>query len=73
MIFILILKPILIKFQILCNDDDDDDDKDSVGLFADGAAVRQVGDETFRLCQLAVDEMVTVSTDDICAAIKANL
>lgn len=42
----------------------------SVGLFADGAAVRKVGDETFRLCQQVVDEMVTVSTDDICAAIK---
>eukprot|EP00927_Polykrikos_kofoidii_P081321 TRINITY_DN7857_c0_g3_i1.p1 TRINITY_DN7857_c0_g3~~TRINITY_DN7857_c0_g3_i1.p1 ORF type:complete len:612 (+),score=123.43 TRINITY_DN7857_c0_g3_i1:113-1948(+) len=42
----------------------------SVGLFADGAAVRKVGDETFRLCQMAVDEMVTVSTDEICAAIK---
>jgi len=41
-----------------------------VGLFADGAAVRRVGDETFRLSQLVVDEMVTVSTDEICAAIK---
>merc|ERR1712032_401259 len=37
---------------------------------ADGAAVRKVGDETFRLCQMVVDEMVTVSTDEICAAIK---
>mmetsp|Transcript_64012 Transcript_64012/g.187838 ORF Transcript_64012/g.187838 Transcript_64012/m.187838 type:complete len:606 (-) Transcript_64012:23-1840(-) len=44
----------------------------SVGLFADGAAVRKVGDETFRLCQMVVDEMVTVSTDEICAAIKAS-
>mmetsp|Transcript_104843 Transcript_104843/g.291997 ORF Transcript_104843/g.291997 Transcript_104843/m.291997 type:complete len:607 (-) Transcript_104843:46-1866(-) len=42
----------------------------SVGLFADGAAVRRVGEETFRLCQSVVDEMITVSTDDICAAIK---
>jgi len=42
----------------------------SVGLFADGASVRKVGDETFRLCELVVDEMVTVSTDEICAAIK---
>mmetsp|Transcript_30361 Transcript_30361/g.55395 ORF Transcript_30361/g.55395 Transcript_30361/m.55395 type:complete len:575 (-) Transcript_30361:54-1778(-) len=42
----------------------------SVGLFADGASVRKVGDETFRLCQLVVDEMVVVSTDEICAAIK---
>lgn len=45
---------------------------DSVGLFADGAAVRTVGDESFRLCQKVVDEMVTVSTDEICSAIKAS-
>jgi len=43
---------------------------ESVGLFADGAAVKKVGDETFRLCQMVVDEMITVSTDEICAAIK---
>jgi len=42
----------------------------SVGLFADGAAVLKVGDETFRLCQNVVDDMVNVSTDEICAAIK---
>jgi hypothetical protein len=42
----------------------------TVGLFADGAAVATVGDETFRLCREHVDEMVTVSTDEICAAIK---
>jgi threonine dehydratase len=41
-----------------------------VGLFADGAAVKYVGEETFRLCQLYVDEMVRVDTDAICAAIK---
>ena len=41
-----------------------------VGLFADGAAVRLVGEETFRLCRQFVDEMVTVSNDEICAAIK---
>ena len=41
-----------------------------VGLFADGAAVKYVGEETFRLCQLYVDEMVCVDTDAICAAIK---
>eukprot|EP01039_Chlorochromonas_danica_P008570 gene8570-9443_t len=41
-----------------------------VGLFADGAAVRTVGKETFRVCQALVDEMVTVKTDEICAAIK---
>ena len=41
-----------------------------VGLFADGAAVKYVGEETFRLCQHYVDEMVCVDTDAICAAIK---
>ncbi|MGF1677148.1 MAG: threonine ammonia-lyase, biosynthetic, partial [Rivularia sp. (in: cyanobacteria)] len=41
-----------------------------VGLFADGVAVRQVGEETFRLCQQYVDEIIRVSTDDTCAAIK---
>jgi threonine dehydratase len=41
-----------------------------VGLFADGAAVKTVGEETFRLAQLYVDEMVLVDTDAICAAIK---
>jgi threonine dehydratase len=41
-----------------------------VGLFADGVAVRQVGEETFRLCQQYVDEIILVDTDDICAAIK---
>jgi threonine dehydratase len=41
-----------------------------VGLFADGVAVRRVGEETFRLAQLYVDEVVLVSTDEICAAIQ---
>ncbi|MEW5888440.1 MAG: threonine ammonia-lyase, biosynthetic [Pseudomonadota bacterium] len=41
-----------------------------VGLFADGAAVKLVGEETFRLCKQYVDEMVLVDTDAICAAIK---
>jgi threonine dehydratase len=41
-----------------------------VGLFADGAAVKIVGEETFRLCREYVDEMVLVDTDAICAAIK---
>jgi threonine dehydratase len=41
-----------------------------VGLFADGVAVREVGEETFRLCQQYVDEVILVSTDDTCAAIK---
>ncbi len=43
---------------------------DQVGLFADGAAVSQVGVETFRLCQAYVDEMLVVDNDAICAAIK---
>lgn len=43
---------------------------DQVGLFADGAAVKQVGVETFRLCQQYVDEMIVVDNDAICAAIK---
>ena len=41
-----------------------------VGLFADGVAVKQVGRETFRLARQYVDEMVTVDTDAICAALK---
>ena len=43
---------------------------DQVGLFADGAAVKLVGEETFRLCQKYVDDMVLVDNDAICAAIK---
>jgi len=43
---------------------------DHVGIFADGVAVRRVGDETFRLCQQFVDEFMTVETDQICAAIR---
>lgn len=43
---------------------------DQVGLFADGVAVRQAGEETFRICRELLDEVVTVTTDEICAAIK---
>jgi threonine dehydratase len=43
---------------------------EQVGLFADGVAVKQVGEETFRLCRRLVDEMVLVDTDEMCAAIK---
>ncbi|MCH9694748.1 MAG: threonine ammonia-lyase, biosynthetic [Gammaproteobacteria bacterium] len=43
---------------------------DHVGIFADGVAVRRVGDETFRLCQQYVDEIITVDTDQCCAAIR---
>ncbi len=43
---------------------------DHVGIFADGVAVRRVGDVTFALCQALVDEVVTVDTDQVCAAIQ---
>jgi threonine dehydratase len=43
---------------------------DQVGIFADGVAVRQVGEETFRLAQQLVDDVIVVSTDEICAATK---
>ena len=43
---------------------------DSVGLFADGVAVKQVGQETFRVARQCVDDVVCVTTDEICAAIK---
>jgi len=41
-----------------------------VGVFADGVAIKQVGQETFRLCRELVDEIILVDTDAICAAIK---
>jgi len=41
-----------------------------VGLFADGAAVKTVGEETFRVAMEVVDEVIEVSTDETCAAIK---
>jgi threonine dehydratase len=41
-----------------------------VGLFSDGTAVRTVGEETFRVCRECVDEVVTVDSDALCAAIK---
>jgi threonine dehydratase len=41
-----------------------------VGLFADGVAVKQVGQEPFRLARHYVDEVICVNTDEICAAIK---
>ncbi len=43
---------------------------EQVGLFADGAAVKQVGKHTFKLSQQYVDEMLVVDNDAICAAIK---
>ncbi len=41
-----------------------------VGMFADGVAVRRVGEETFRLARQYVDEIILVTTDQICAAIQ---
>ena len=43
---------------------------DSVGIFADGVAVRQVGAYTMSVVQATVDEVVRVSNDEICAALK---
>ncbi len=41
-----------------------------VGLFADGTAVKLVGEETFRICRDLLDEIILVDTDAICSAIK---
>ncbi|MGL6040938.1 MAG: threonine ammonia-lyase, biosynthetic, partial [Deefgea sp.] len=41
-----------------------------VGIFADGVAVKQVGEETFRLAKEFVDDVILVDTDAMCAAIK---
>ncbi|HZF24708.1 MAG TPA: threonine ammonia-lyase, biosynthetic [Steroidobacteraceae bacterium] len=41
-----------------------------VGIFADGVAVRRVGEETFRLAREHVDEIILVNTDQVCAAIQ---
>src|SRR5580704_4510074 len=43
---------------------------DRVGIFADGVAVRRVGEENFRLARQYVDEILLVTTDQICAAIQ---
>jgi len=45
-------------------------DLKQVGLFADGVAVKRIGEHTFGLIQRYCDEVITVSTDEICAAIK---
>ncbi|MGK2349161.1 threonine ammonia-lyase, biosynthetic [Actinomyces sp. W5033] len=41
-----------------------------VGLFAEGVAVRRIGDETFRLCRVLLDDVVTVSSDEVSAAVR---
>jgi len=43
---------------------------DRVGLFADGVAVRQAGEETFRLCRDLLDDILIADTDAMCAAVK---
>src|SRR6185503_18371938 len=43
---------------------------DHVGIFADGVAVKRVGEHTLALCQRYLDDCITVSTDEICSAIK---
>jgi len=43
---------------------------DHVGIFADGVAVREVGERTFQIVQQTVDEIVRVTNDEMCAAIK---
>lgn len=43
---------------------------ETVGTFADGTAVKFIGEETFRICEDVVDEVIRVDTDELCAAIK---
>ncbi|NBC22915.1 MAG: threonine ammonia-lyase, biosynthetic [Gammaproteobacteria bacterium] len=43
---------------------------ETLDLFADGVSVAQVGKETFKVARKCVDEVITVSTDEICAAVK---
>ena len=45
---------------------------DSVGIFADGVAVREVGRLTFDYCRRFVDEVIRVDTDELCSAIRSN-
>lgn len=42
----------------------------TTGIFADGVAVRKVGDLSFKLCQQLLDEVITVTVDQMCAAVK---
>jgi len=43
---------------------------DQVGIFADGVAVKKVGEEPFKIAKELVDEVILVTSDEICAAIK---
>ncbi|MDH5655578.1 MAG: threonine ammonia-lyase, biosynthetic [Spirochaetia bacterium] len=44
---------------------------ESVGIFADGVAVKKVGELTYKIVSKLVDEIITVTTDEICSAIKS--
>ncbi len=48
----------------------DPTDLEQVGLFADGVAVKRIGENTFKLIKQYCDDVITVSTDEICASIK---
>ena len=43
----------------------------ATGMFADGVAVRKVGKTSFEMCQALLDEVITVSVDQVCAAVKS--
>ena len=43
----------------------------TTGIFSDGVAVRKVGNLTYKLCRELVDEVITVSVDQVCAAVKS--
>lgn len=43
---------------------------DQVGIFADGIAVAQIGQHTWKICKDHIDEVITVTSDEICAAVK---
>jgi len=43
---------------------------DEVGIFADGVAVKSPGDETYRICSQTLDDIVTITVDEMCAAIR---
>ncbi len=45
-------------------------DLHKVGIFADGVAVKRIGDLSFSIIQQCVDDVITVTTDEICAAIQ---
>ena len=46
---------------------------DNLGFFADGSAVKKIGEETFKISQKYVDDMITVNVNEICAAIEMHI